>query len=279
MTPPFSTEGFELLDNLIKWCKASGVYMIIDLHASPGGQTGQNIDDSANDQALLFIDPKYQDRLVQLWAKIATRYQDEPTVAAYDLLNEPLPERTGAAGKYRNQLEPLYKRPTQAIRAVDKQHMVTVEGYDWANNWSVFTSRFDNNLVYQFHYYCWNNPTELKSIDRYLAERKRLEAPVWVGETGKDVRFIGPLRNTWKRTTSAGLSGPGKNDAANGPYSIKTPDGWDAIVAVSQRRGGQARTRSGPTGLRSITAEHPLGELRLPFRCRECPVPARSGKS
>ena len=94
----FLDEGFELLDNLIKWCKASGVYMIIDLHASPGGQTGQNIDDSANDQALLFIDPKYQDRLVQLWAKIATRYQDEPTVAAYDLLNEPLPERTARPG-------------------------------------------------------------------------------------------------------------------------------------------------------------------------------------
>ena len=71
----FLDEGFELLDNLIKWCKASGVYVIIDMHASPGGQTGQNIDDSANDQPQLFIDPKYQDRLVQLWVKIATRYQ------------------------------------------------------------------------------------------------------------------------------------------------------------------------------------------------------------
>ena len=154
----FLDEGFELLDNLVKWCKANSIYVIIDMHAAPGGQTGQNIDDSVDDQPLLFSDQQNQDRLVKLWAAIAARYKDEPTVAAYDLLNEPLPERTGAAAKYKDRLEPLYRRITQAIRAIDKRHMITLEGYDWANNWSAFSSRFDDNLVYQFHYYCWDNP-------------------------------------------------------------------------------------------------------------------------
>ena len=63
-----------------------------------------------------------------LWVKLATRYHDDPTVAAYDLLNQPLPERTGAAAKYKHALEPLYKRLTQAIREVDQNHMITVEG-------------------------------------------------------------------------------------------------------------------------------------------------------
>ena len=94
--PVYQQEGFELLDHLIQWCKQSGIYVIIDMHAAPGGQTGQNIDDSAQDQPELFMDVRNQDRLVALWVKIATRYQNEPTVAAYDLLNEPLPERTGA---------------------------------------------------------------------------------------------------------------------------------------------------------------------------------------
>src|SRR6516164_4943221 len=93
--PTYSGEGFALLDNLVKWCKANGVYVIIDMHAAIGGQTGQNIDDSANDQPELFSQPKNQDELVELWRTIAERYKDEPAVAAYDLLNEPLPERTG----------------------------------------------------------------------------------------------------------------------------------------------------------------------------------------
>src|SRR6185369_16733231 len=133
-----------------------GIYVILDMHGAPGGQTGQNIDDSANDQPELFQQQKYQDRLVDLWVSLAKRYKDEPTVAGYDLLNEPLPERTGAAAKYKHLVEPLYQRITKAIRAVDAKHMIILEGVDWANDWSIFTGPFDANLVYQFHYYCWD---------------------------------------------------------------------------------------------------------------------------
>ena len=154
----YTKEGFLLLDNLVAWCKTNGVYVIIDMHAAPGGQTGQNIDDSANDQPELFMERKYQDQLVALWKAIALRYKDEPTVAGYDLLNEPLPERTGAAKAYKARVEPLYKRITKAIRKVDPKHIIIVEGVDWANDWSIFTKPFDKNLVYQFHYYCWDSP-------------------------------------------------------------------------------------------------------------------------
>ena len=95
-------EGFQLLDNLVGWCRTHNLYVIIDMHGAPGGQTGANIDDSPNDQPELFTDKKNQDRLVDLWVKIAGRYQNEPTVAGYDLLNEPLPQRTGAAAKYKD---------------------------------------------------------------------------------------------------------------------------------------------------------------------------------
>ncbi len=90
--PTTVEEGFALLDQLIAWCRKHGIYVIIDMHGAPGGQTGANIDDSAKDQPELFTDVKNQDRLVDLWTTIAQRYKNEPTVAAYDLLNEPLPE-------------------------------------------------------------------------------------------------------------------------------------------------------------------------------------------
>ncbi|MEJ0089071.1 MAG: cellulase family glycosylhydrolase [Limisphaerales bacterium] len=237
--PVYQDEGFELLDNLIKWCKQSGVYVIIDMHGAPGGQTGQNIDDSINDEPRLFMNPTNQDRLVALWVKIATRYKDEPTVAAYDLLNEPLPERTGAAAKYKNELEPLYKRITQAIRTVDKKHMITVEGVNWANDWSVFSTPFDSNLVYQFHYYCWDNPTKLKGIHEYLDYRKRLGAPVWVGETGeKDVAIYWGTTDYFEANNIGWSFWPWKKmDTHNTPYSIKSPKNWDAIRAYSRKEG------------------------------------------
>ena len=235
----YSEEGFTLLDNLVKWCKASGVYVIIDMHAAVGGQTGQNIDDSADDKPELFIDAKYQDELVNLWVTIAKRYANEPAVAGYDLLNEPLPARTGAAKAYKAQLEPLYQRITKAIREVDSRHMVIVEGADWANDWSVFSKPFDKNMVYQFHYYCWDNPSNLKSIQQYLDYRSRFNAPVWVGETGERDAAIYWATTEYFEANNIGWSfWPWKKmDTRNTPYSIKPPAHWDAVTAYS--RGGE----------------------------------------
>jgi len=44
-TGKFKREGFQLIDNLVAWCKIHEVYIILDMHAAPGGQTGANIDD------------------------------------------------------------------------------------------------------------------------------------------------------------------------------------------------------------------------------------------
>ena len=237
--PVFINEAFELLDNLITWCRKYNIYVIIDMHGAPGGQTGANIDDSPDDLPELFMDKKYQDRLVDLWVKIADRYKNEPAVAAYDLLNEPLPERTGAAGRYKEQLEPLYKRITAAIRRVDTRHMITLEGVDWANDWSVFSAPFDNNLFYQFHYYCWDRPDQLKSIAYFLDRRKELNTPVWVGETGEKGNTIYWGTTQYFEANNIGWSfWPWKKmDTHNTPYSINKPDGWDEVIAYSKGQG------------------------------------------
>ncbi|MHC4720848.1 MAG: cellulase family glycosylhydrolase [Planctomycetota bacterium] len=224
-------EGFELLDNLINWCSKYDIYVIIDMHGAPGGQTGTNIDDSPADQPELFMDEENQDRLVNLWVKIADRYKNEPTVAAYDLLNEPLPQRTGAADKYRDQLEPLYKRVTDAIREVDRRHMITLEGADWSNDWSVFSEPFDNNVFYQFHYYCWDRPDNLKSISEFLTRRDKLNTPIWVGETGEKGNAIYWGTTQYFEANNIGWSfWPWKKmDTKNAPYSVNKPEGWDQI--------------------------------------------------
>lgn len=261
--PQRVAEGYQLLDNLVKWGKKYGVYVIIDMHGAPGGQTGQNIDDSANDQPELFLQSKHQDQLVALWTELAQRYRDEPCVAGFDLLNEPLPERTGAAAKYKHLVEPLYRRITEAIRKIDQRHMIVLEGVDWANDWSIFTERFDANLVYQFHFYCWDNPTTLKSIDKYLKQRARLNAPVWVGETGERDNAI-----YWGTTEYFEANNIGwafwpwkKMDTANTPYSIKRPRAWDAIVSYVND--------DGPKPERAV-AEAAFTELLENLRLENC---------
>lgn len=255
-------EGFQLLDNLVKWCKANRIYVIIDMHGAPGGQTGQNIDDSADDQPELFMQPKYEEQLVNLWTAIARRYSNETAIAGYDLLNEPLPARTGAAAKYKARLEPLYKRLTKAIRQVDTKHMIILEGCDWANDWSVFTGSFDKNLVYQFHYYCWDNPAAVKSIARYLDYRKRFNAPVWVGETGERDSTIYWATTEYFEANNIGWSfWPWKKmDADNGPISVKRPSQWDAVV-------GYSRAGAKPS---SETAQKTFDELLRNIRLENC---------
>ena len=232
-TGKFKQEGFQLIDNLVDWCTAYNVYIILDLHGAPGGQTGANIDDSENDFPQLYSDATAQQRFIALWSEFARRYKNEPTIIAYDLLNEPLPKKFK---QFNDKLEPLFQRVTQAIRRVDPLHMITLEGANWATNLHVFGPPFDDNTFYQFHKY-WSRP-DVKSLQPFLDYRAQYNVPLWVGESGENTldwywaayqlyedQNIGWLFWPWKKMA-----------AANAPWSIKKPNGWDKIAEFS--RGG-----------------------------------------
>src|ERR1700682_646145 len=79
-------EGFKLLDQLIAWSRAENLYVILDLHAAPGGQTGANIDDGVG-YPWLYQSPQEQEHLVAIWRRVALHYRDEASVVGYGLLN------------------------------------------------------------------------------------------------------------------------------------------------------------------------------------------------
>lgn len=66
----------------------------------------------------------------------------------YDL-NEPIPHP---------RLEPVYKQIAAAIREVDNNHIVLLEGAQWGGNFDVFGPPFDPRAMYNFHKY-WMEPT------------------------------------------------------------------------------------------------------------------------
>ena len=110
------------MDSLVKWCKKENIYVMLDMHCAPAGQTGDNIDDSYG-YPFLFESEEAQELTINIWKQIAAHYANEPTIMGYDLLNEPIPPFFDTAF-FNPRLEPLYKKITAAVRAVDKKHII-----------------------------------------------------------------------------------------------------------------------------------------------------------
>lgn len=229
-TGAFDKEGFALLDNLVEWCKIHQIYIVLDMHGAPGGQTGSNIDDSRNNFPELFRDSTAQERFIALWVKLAERYKNEPIVAAYDLLNEPLPNEFK---QFHAELEPLYRRTIEAIRKVDSRHMISLEGAHWSTDFTVFSPPFDDNTFYQFHKY-WSTP-DIKSLEPFLTFRAQYNVPLWLGESGENnLDWYWAAYQLFEDQNIGWLFWPWKKmDTENTPYSIKAPLNWERIVEFS----------------------------------------------
>jgi endoglucanase len=220
-----------LIDRVIDWCRTHSLYVILDLHGAPGGQTGTNIDDSANDLPELFLNEKNKQLTVDLWRALAERYKDEWIVAGYDLLNEPLPNWFA---QYNGQITPLYKDIISAIREVDQRHMIILEGAHWATDWSIFDERLDDNLMLQFHKY-WNNP-DTESIQPFLDKREELDFPIFMGEGGENNCdwFTGAFRLYEDHDISWNFWTWKKLDCTNSPCSVNMPENWQQLIDFMQ---------------------------------------------
>jgi len=177
-------EGFAVIDTLLQWCQKNELYLILDMHCAPGGQNKDNISDADGIEARLWTEPANQTRTVDIWKKIAERYASEEWIGGYDLINEPvLP-----SGHTNVELRQLYMRITQAIREVDTNHIIFIEGNWYATDFNSLTPPFDANLVYSFHrYWCENTHA---TIQNFITIRNTYKVPLWLGESGEN-------SNTW----------------------------------------------------------------------------------
>lgn len=223
----YNEHHLQLIDRLIEWCTTHRLYVILDLHGAPGGQTGANIDDSEHDRPELFMNEENKHLTIALWRMLAERYKDEWIVAGYDLLNEPLPEWFS---RYNGHVMPLYREIAKAIRKVDKLHIIILEGVHWATDWSIFTEKIDNNIVLEFHKY-WNNP-DTESIQSYLNKREEWNVPIFMGEGGENNCdwYTGAFRLFEDHNISWNFWTWKKMNTNNSPCSIKMPVEWCRLV-------------------------------------------------
>ena len=81
--------GFELTDRLLGWCKKNKIYLILDLHAAPGGQGNDRpIADIDTLKPRLWESEANQQKTIALWKQLAERYAGEEWIGGYDLINE-----------------------------------------------------------------------------------------------------------------------------------------------------------------------------------------------
>lgn len=239
-------DGFEILDKVLKWCQEAGVYAILDLHDAPGGQTGDNIDDSYG-YPWLMENAENQQQCFDIWQKIAKRYANNPIILGYDLLNEPIahyhikdhPELNDA-------LEPFYKNCVKAIRKVDKNHIIMLGGAQWNGNFNVFKDwTFDDKIMYTCHTY-WSK-TDQESIQRFLDFRAKTNLPIYMGETGENTdEWVSEFRQLLEKNNIGWTYWPYKKMVTtSGMQAIPKPAAWDTIVNYTKKdRGDLGKIRN-----------------------------------
>ena len=115
-----------LLDQAIQWCEEYRMYAIIDWH-STGNLKEQKFEAHHHITSMK--------ETLAFWDLVSSRYADNPTVAFYEVFNEPaanvreypeLGDCTWAQWKL------MVEKIIDAIRANDKQTVTLVGGFDWA---------------------------------------------------------------------------------------------------------------------------------------------------
>ena len=94
-----------------------------DLHAVPGGENPDWHSDNQTGIPQFWHFQVFQEQMIRLWKEFSRRYAEEEFILGYDLLNEPflMPAKEGM-------LQNFYERVTEAIREVDKNHILFLEG-------------------------------------------------------------------------------------------------------------------------------------------------------
>jgi endoglucanase len=254
-------KGFAMTDSLLAWCKANQMYLILDLHAAPGGQGNDlNISDRDPLKPSLWDSEENQQKTIALWKKLAERYVNEPWIGGYDLINEPnwgfddpINDKNGTKEKNNVPLKKLMVDITKAIREVDQKHIIIIEGNGWGNNYNGILPQWDNNMVLSYHkYWSYNDQA---SAAHMIKTRDKYNIPVWLGETGENsnVWFTEAIRLF--ETNNIGWAWwPLKKIGSNNPMEIKSNLNYDSVVGYINSGGNKPKESNVYSGVMEMAA-------------------------
>ena len=248
--------GFSMVDNLLDWCESNNMYLILDLHAAPGGQGfGSDINDYNPNLPSLWESEENKNKTIALWGKLAERYSDEPWIGGYDLLNETHWDLA------ENELRNFYIDVTNEIRQYDQNHIIFIEGNGYANDFSGLTPPWDDNMVYSFHkYWSFND-----SLDWVTWIRNEYGVPLWMGEGGEnsnqwfteaikvfEENYIGWAFWPWK-----------KLESISAPYAIPTNSNYQSLINYFRGESSAPSIENAVSGLMQLAEDSHISNNRF----------------
>ncbi len=269
-------DGFARIDALVAWCRKHGLRLILDMHDCPGGQTGDNIDDSYG-YPWLFESAHFQKQYCDIWRAIAARYADEPVVLGYEFMNEPISSRLSDMAEINKHLERVQQMAAKAIREVDKNHVLIFGGAQWNSNFEPFTDyRFDPNMMYTCHHYAFGNPNyDDGQVSRHAAFRDKSGVPMFMGETGHNTPgWIKAITESMEQKNIGWTFWPFKKQSGDCWFCFKLPDGWKEIVvafAEADRSSYEAIQKNRPDRAKAVKLLQEYAENCRFENCRAVP--------
>lgn len=221
-------EGFKRVDAMCEWAEKYGILLILDMHACPGGQSSGDICDYDSSKPSLWESEANRTKLIALWRKLAERYKDQKCVAGYDLINE----TNWTLANNNKMLWDLTKDIIKAIREVDKNHIVIIEGNGYCNDYNGFPStKMDTKMMLQFHHY-WHYGT--KSCIQWCADMgTKYNCPIFIGEFGENSNhWVGEHVRLFEEVAkcAAWTIWPMKKPGINGFLKVSAPSAYTNVI-------------------------------------------------
>lgn len=222
-------DGFVRIDSVVKWCREFGIYAILDMHAAPGGQTGDNIDDSYG-YPWLFESEVCQEQFYDIWTKIAEHYKDEPVVLGYELMNEPIAPYFANQQFLNDKFMPICKEAVARIRKIDVNHIIILGAPQWNTNFEPVTDwSFDKNMMLTCHRY--GGEAGIDGIREYLDFRDKTGIPMYMGEIGHNtIEWQSSYSKILQECNIGYTYWPYKKREIECMVAFDVPENWDKIV-------------------------------------------------
>jgi hypothetical protein len=162
------SHAYERIDFAIDQAAANRLYVVLDLHGAPGGQSDQ-MHTGRTGQNRLWTDPAAQQLTVEVWRKLADRYKSRPNVVALDLLNEPWGDHHS---DIRVELDALCTRLYHAIRETGNTQLILFPGAFTSGvaHYGNLHAHGMTQVGYTDHFYpgLYGDPSTVSSLERFL---------------------------------------------------------------------------------------------------------------
>ena len=227
-------EGFRYFDRIIEYCREQGMYVQFDMHAAPGyqnpGHHSDNPQEQVRESVRFWAEWSNVELAAKIWRHIARRYADEPIIWSWDLLNEPVTRNAEEKAR----LEESYRLIAAAIREVDRNHLISVQGDWWGSDFSPLTQKWDAKLVFQTHHYPKQDERQAHDtmpggLGERLRKARALGVPLWLGEFGENTPAVLRDMADWAIANGVGYA----------PWSFKRIETDRALWSIRKSPGYQ----------------------------------------